>query len=258
MEPRFALRAICGDRLFKKDSVPGPLKLSRNPINRVGTHPASLLPAVISFVFVLIFLSLPLRAEGTANTPCELITRTRQALTRITPFKLHFVQQVFSDEQMDIEEEGEVLFKDKNTLKWTYLKPDYKVFLLEGKKYRFYDLENEQMIVGGIHQGRQWIWRLLFSDGMIGFTRCDKKQGKIFIKKDDPEEPLDIVIRLDEHFLPVEVVQKDSITGIRMVYQFGKYVENTDIPKDAFQLTVPDDVEIITDPGTAENEDNRK
>ena len=66
-------------------------------------------------------------------------------------------------------------------LKWTYLDPDYKVWILIGDDYKFYDRENEQLTIGKIEKKNQkWIWQLLFSEEVSEFIRSDEKKMKIF------------------------------------------------------------------------------
>lgn len=175
-----------------------------------------------------------------------LIKKVREALNRIKPFQTSFIQQVYSDEQIDIEESGEILFKDDQHLKWTYVKPDFKVFLLIKNLYKFYDEENEQLTIGEINdRSQQWIWQLFFSDEILQYTRVDETLKKIYIKKNDPEQPLDIEIRLNNEYLPVQVIQVDPNSGARMIFYFKDYKGNIKIPEDAFLLKVPEDVDVI-------------
>jgi outer membrane lipoprotein-sorting protein len=192
-------------------------------------------------------------SDSEGNGSDTLIKKVRLALNRIKPFQIQFVQQVYIDEQhdadiADIEESGEILFKNHQHLKWTYLKPDFKVFLLQQDDYKFYDEENEQLTIGKIKdRSQQWIWQLFFSDDILQYTyeRVNGAQQKIYIKKEDAEQPLDIEIRLNKDFLPVQVIQEDPNTGVRMIFYFKDYKEKIKIPKDAFELNVPEDVEII-------------
>lgn len=213
---------------------------------------------VLTFLTFLTVVLFP-AGDGSQNEPAGpdgTVKKLRQALNRIKPFKVSFTQQVFSDEQdgagggesaaPDIEESGEILFNDDRNLKWTYLTPDFKVFLLQGEDYRFYDRENEQVTVGKLKdRGRQWIWQLFFSDDILTYTRVDQPRNIIYIKKEDPQEPMNIEIHLNNEYLPVKVIQADPGTGARMVFQFEDYKEKVEIPKDAFELKVPEDVEII-------------
>ncbi len=204
------------------------------------------------FFFVMVFVQAASQAASQAPGQSRVLEKVRHALNRIKPFRVCFVQQVYGDEQPDaealpdIEESGEILFKDDRNLKWTYLKPDLKVFLLENENYKFYDEDNEQLTVGKLKdRGGQWIWQLFFSDDISRYTRLDHTGKIIFIKKEDPQEPLNVEIHLNKEYLPVKVIQQDRGTGARMVYTFTDYKENVEIPANAFELDVPDDVEII-------------
>lgn len=187
---------------------------------------------------------------GDVRTKIEMV---RTAVNQAVPFKVDFVQELYSDGDTngykDLEESGEILFKNQAQLKWTYLEPDYKVFLLEGDNYKFYDRDSEQMILGKIEdKNRQWIWRLLFSDDIIPHTRLgpgwNSKGGSRTLIVKNPEEPLDVEITLDRRMLPGKVVQLDP-SGARIVYIFKNYRPKIVIPANAFQLKVPEGVEII-------------
>lgn len=152
---------------------------------------------------------------------------------------------------MDIEESGEILFKNEHHLRWTYLKPDFKVFLLQEDDYKFYDQENEQLTVGKVKdRGRQWLWQLFYSDDILRYTyTTGTGEKKIFIKKQQAEEPLNIEILLNNDYLPVQVIQQDPNTGARMIFYFKDYKENITIPGDAFELKVPKEVETVEENG---------
>ncbi len=186
--------------------------------------------------------------SAVSTEPSPMVKAVRAALTGIKPFRVTFVQQVFSDREMDIEESGSILFEDDQHLKWIYRVPDYKVFLLVNEDYRFYDEENEQLTVGKVkRKSRQWIWQLLFSDDMGPYTRTESDGGvkKLYIKKEEGENALDVEIHLGDDFLPVRVIQVDPTTDVRMVFKFGPYEGNVRVPENAFELKVPTDVEII-------------
>jgi outer membrane lipoprotein-sorting protein len=193
--------------------------------------------------------------QGTRITTAkETIKTVRASLNRIKPFKVNFTQQVYTDEQLDIEESGEIIFKDDQLLKWTYLDPDYKVFLLEGDNYQFYDEDNQQLMIGKIKdRSQQWVWQMLFSDDIFRdyLVNWDKIRKRIRIKNnsgsrtgDTADIAIDIEIIIDTDFLPVTLIQADP-SGARIVYQFRDYKPQIEIPGDTFRLKVPDDVEII-------------
>ncbi len=201
---------------------------------------------ILIFFFCLIFVPVSgcdNLSYGGQQSP--LINEVRNSINRIKPFKVRFVQQVFDEDQLEIEESGEIIFKDHQQLKWTYLDPDYKVFILEGGNYKFYDQENEQLTIGEVKdKGQQWIWQLLFSEKAADHIKADEKNRKVHIKND--AEALDLEVLVDNRFLPVKAVQNDP-SGARLVYYFKDYKEKIKISSDLFQLKVPEGVEVIVD-----------
>lgn len=187
-------------------------------------------------------------------TAKEVIKTVRDSLNQIKPFKVNFSQQVYTDEQLDIEESGEIIFKNDQLLKWTYLDPDYKVFLLQGDNYQFYDEDNEQLIIGKIKdRSHQWVWQMLFSANIFRdyLVTWDQANKKIHIKNnldsrtgDTEDITIDIEIIINDDSLPITLIQEDP-SGARIVYHFKKYQFKIKIPEDTFRLSVPNDVEII-------------
>jgi len=178
-----------------------------------------------------------------AFTQESLLKNVRDSINRIKPFKVDFVQQVYDEDQLEIEESGEVIYLDQDKLKWTYLEPDFKVFLLEKDTYKFYDQENEQLTIGQVKEkNRQWIWQLLFSDKIGDSIKVDESKKIIHIK--DDKEAMDIEIQVDQGFLPVKAVQNDP-SGARLVYLFKNYKERIAISDEEFNLKVPEDVDVV-------------
>lgn len=199
----------------------------------------------------------PLSASKSGGTGSDAVRVkleiVRTAINQTIPFKVEFVQELYSDgdtgSYKDLEESGEILFRNQDQLKWTYMEPEYKVFLLEGNDYKFYDRDSEQLILGKIEdKNRQWIWRLLFSNEIVPYTRLgpgwNSDGGTRTLIVEKPEESLDIEITLDQRMLPGKVVQLDP-SGARVVYFFKNYRPKIVIPANAFQLKVPEGVEII-------------
>jgi outer membrane lipoprotein-sorting protein len=219
------------------------------------TAALAIICAPLSLQAVSPSISSHLGYQGPGTTSAKVTIKTvRDALNRIKPFKVNFSQQVYTDEQLDIEESGEIIFKNDQLIKWTYLDPDYKVFLLEGDNYQFYDEDNEQLIIGKIKdRSHQWVWQMLFSDDIFRdyFVAWDKAHKRIHIKNnpnsrtgDKDDITIDIEIIINDDSLPITLIQKDP-SGARIVYHFKEYKPNIEIPGEAFRLSVPDDVEII-------------
>ena len=185
---------------------------------------------------VLLFFSVTIPARS-------FIQNVRQAIDRIKPFQVNFIQQVIIDGELEIEESGEVLFQDVSRLKWTYLEPDHKVFIIIKNNYLFYDRENNQLIKGEVTKKNQkWIWQLLFSDEDADNIRIDEKERIIYFR--DDEEDLVIDIYLDENLLPEKVIQQDP-AGVRYRYFFRQYRKKVTVSPKDFELNLPVDAEII-------------
>lgn len=193
------------------------------------------------FLKTLLFLSflfLNFSAFGTS-----LLEDVRYALQSIQPFRVQFVQQVFIDDQLEIEESGYILIKDISHLKWVYVKPDVKIFLMMEDSYRFYDQENNQLLIGEIGEKKQkWIWQLLFSEKIVDSITGDRQNNRILIKKE--EEELDFEVFIGPTMLPMRVIQND-ISGARYIYLFDNYQRNITVSPSDFQLDLPEGVEII-------------
>jgi outer membrane lipoprotein-sorting protein len=167
----------------------------------------------------------------------------RSALNAIKPFKVDFTQQVFIDEELEIEESGSILFKNSKVLKWTYKDPDFKIFLLTKDEFQFYDKENNQLTRGKISEkNQQWIWQLLFSDEISPYIRCDEKQRRIYVKH--KAEDMDFEIQVDENSFLKKVIQYDS-AGAKYIYYFKTYKKKVKVSKKDFELELPSDVDII-------------
>jgi hypothetical protein len=127
---------------------------------------------------------------------------------------------------------------------------------LTGDVYRFYDRDNEQLIIGKVKdRGQQWVWQLLFSDRLLRDSRLswDQTRKTIYIKGESGSAPspadtgdmkVDIEVTMDDDSLPVKVLQHDP-SGARIVYYFKEYQPRLEISAGTFQLEVPEDTEII-------------
>ncbi len=193
-----------------------------------------------NLIFLLLFFVTILSA---ATETHPFVKQVRTAIKRIKPFKVAFVAQVVNDQEIEIEESGIIIFKDKDHLKWTYMNPDFKVFLLEGKKYQFYEKDNEQLTIGNVNNNKQhWIWQLIFAPDYNRHITCDIKQKKILIQ--DPDEDLNVVIFLNDQMLPQKVVQKDP-SGLTLVHLFKDYQIRVELKRDDLQLKVPKGIDIV-------------
>ena len=191
-----------------------------------------------------VFLILWLAASLNSAQP-PLLKRVRNAVTAIQPFKVDFIHQVFIDKEKDYEESGEIVFVNPQRLKWHYLKPENKIFILERNRYQFYIEESNQLMRGEVgKKNEQMIWQMLFSETHGRDIRSDEKTGTIRIRNDSEREFLDIEIKIGDGDLPVYAVQIDP-WGVKTIYQFRQYRKHYSIGAEEFELKLPKDVEII-------------
>ena len=189
---------------------------------------------------VLLVFAFFLSSEAVEMT---LLNQVRHALNQIKPFKVGFVQQVYMEGELEIQESGEILFKDSTCLKWTYLDPDFKVFILTDTLYRYYDRENNQLMKGNITKKNQrWIWQLLFTDEISEYITCYDREKMISI--DSEKEELNFQIYIGSNGLPERVIQHD-VSGVKYEYHFNNYQAKVKLSDKDFDLKLPDDVEII-------------
>lgn len=174
-----------------------------------------------------------------------LLKRVRNAVTASQPFQVDFVHQVFIDREKDYEESGEIVFENPQHLKWHYLKPENKIFILEGNRYQFYMEESNQLMRGRVgEKNEQMIWQALFSEKQVRHIRSDEKTKTIRIQNDSEREFVNIEIKIGDEDLPVSAVQIDP-WGVKTIYQFGPYKKHYSLGPQEFELRLPKDVEII-------------
>lgn len=171
------------------------------------------------------------------------LTKIRNNLNRIKPFKVNFINRVISDSTVDIEENGVMTFRDSEKIKWEYIEPDHKVWILSGDSYEYYDKEDEQITRGRLAKKTQlWIFQLLYEKDLSENLNIDVKSRQIeFLNKD---EGADFKIFFTKDLLPYKVIQKDP-TGVDIVYLFSDYKPNLRLPADEFKLKTTGEVDII-------------
>ena len=177
------------------------------------------------------------------SSDLTLLKTVRSAVRDSQPFRVDFVQQVFLEDELEIEESGHILYQDQTRLLWTYTHPEHKVFLLEGTTYSFYEKESNQLIVGQIKEkNQQWIWQLLFSEKVLDDVRCDGDGKTIYIRNDNDD--LDFEVSVGPGGLPLRVKQRDA-SGAVHIYEFRNYTRRVKLDPRAFELDLPDDVEVL-------------
>ena len=173
----------------------------------------------------------------------NVVKNIKKSIINFSPFKVKFTQQVFIDNEKEVEEGGFIVFKNIKKLKWVYNNPELKVFLLKGNKYYYYNKEENQLKKGKIGEyDNTSIWRIFFSEK--GFKYVSNKKGRIKII--DTKENIEFKVKYDDSFLPVEVTQDDG-SGIIYKYFFYDFKKKIQIKDSEFELELPKGVEIINE-----------
>jgi outer membrane lipoprotein-sorting protein len=173
------------------------------------------------------------------------LEQVRAKILSSQPFKTDFVQQVFIDGEMSLEESGFIVFANRAQVKWQYLHPDFKTFILENGHYKFYDRENNQLFNGRIDpKNEQLIWDLLFSEKPGQISRWDERTRTILLSVNEGSGPQELKIKVGNDFLP-ERVEQNSADEVTTIYIFKRYLIRISLEAEDFKLDLPANVEII-------------
>ena len=173
----------------------------------------------------------------------SFLLKIRNNLNGIKPFKVNFINRVISNSTVDIEEKGVMTFRDSEKIKWEYLEPDHKIWILSGNSYEYYDKQDEQITRGKLEKKtRLWIFQILYEKDLSEHININVKSREIdFVNR---EEGVDFKVFFTPDLLPFKVIQKDP-TGVDIVYIFSDYKSNLRLPSDEFELKTEGDVDII-------------
>lgn len=175
----------------------------------------------------------------------SFLEQLRATITASRPFTMDFVQQVFIDGEMTLEESGFIVFADRTLMKWQYLRPDAKTFILKNGSYQFYDAENKQLLKGKIGpQSEQVIWDLLCAPRPGQASRWEERTRTILLSLDEGSGRQELKITVGPDFLP-ERVEQTSSGDVTTIYAFSRYRTRISLAAGEFTLRLPGDVEII-------------
>ena len=131
----------------------------------------------------------------------------RERILQSQPFRVDFVQQVYIDGELTLEESGVIVFVDREHVKWQYLRPGIQdVSSWKTDRYRFYDRENNQLLRGVLgERNERLIWELLLSERPAGAASWDARTRTIRLRLDDgsgAEGAQELKILVGPDFLP--------------------------------------------------------
>jgi outer membrane lipoprotein-sorting protein len=173
------------------------------------------------------------------------LEQVRAKINDSRPFRADFVQQVMIDGELNLEESGFIVFADSTRMKWQYLRPDFKTFILENGRFQFYERENNQLLKGRIDpRNEQLIWDLLCSPKPGQSSRWDERTRTILLRVEDGSGRQELKIKIAADFLP-ERVEQTSASEVTNVYLFRNFRTGIVLADGEFALNLPESVEII-------------
>jgi Outer membrane lipoprotein-sorting protein len=174
----------------------------------------------------------------------ELMRRVRSAIVASQPFRVDFVQQVLIDGALELQESGVIVFAHRERVKWEYLDPESKIFILERDRYRFFDRENNQLLLGRVGAGgEQLIWELLLAE-RPGSVRWDAATRTVSLSVPGQEGPQQLKVIVGADYLPQRVEQAAE-NGVTTVYLFRNYRRRVALAPGEFDLDLPADVDRV-------------
>jgi len=196
-------------------------------------------------IWLLALLLIPAATSPSRAGSDDFLMQVRARILLSQPFRVDFVQQVYVDEEMVVQESGVIVFADRNRVKWQYLDPTPKTFILDKGGYRFHDPENNQLLRGRVgERGEQLIWELLFSDRPGNASSWDAGRRTIRLRLDGEKGVQELEITVGADLLPARVRQT-AAGEVTTVYIFKNYRSRVALGAGEFDLDLPADVEII-------------
>ncbi len=184
-------------------------------------------------------------AGNLAASAPSLLTRVRAAITAATPFRVDFRQQVSIDGTPEAVETGDILFASPTRLKWTYQKPDRKVFLLDGDRYQFLNGPERQLLRGRITSNSdRLLWQLLAEAGPTSGVEVREQGMRLSIVHREGDELHLLEVDIGPGNLPAVVTQEDG-SGVRSETRFSRYRPRVPVLPADLTLTVPPGTEIV-------------
>ena len=201
----------------------------------------------LTLIAILLLTSLA-SSSGAAPSPTggdDFLRQVRARILQSQPFRAGFVQRVYVDDEMTLEESGFIVFASRDRVKWQYLVPEYKTFILESGRYSFYDRENQQLLRGRLaERSQELVWELLFSDRPGQACRWDSRKRTILLSLAGENGVEELKILVGPDLLPRRVEQS-AINDVTTVYEFRDYHVRTALAAGEFELDLPAGVEII-------------
>lgn len=201
-------------------------------------------------------------AAETAVTPQEAVARLEKTLAALTTFQADFEQTSYlASMARPLREKGRLSVQKPDMMRWEYEGPEPKTYVYRQGLFLTYIPEDNQLIRQKLpeEQSGADMRRLLTGKARLaeGFAVEDSPfpggaPGAVQIKltpKEQEGETNYILLEIDAKDWMVRRVVRFDWAGNKTEYVLSRFKANPKLPKDAFEIKVPADCEIIDDPG---------
>jgi outer membrane lipoprotein carrier protein len=204
-------------------------------------------------VLLLLCCALAINAQSVD----DIAKRTESRLRSMKSLQAEFIQTYYSSSvSAPLVEKGRVFIQKPGWMRWDYLNPEKKTFLLKESLYQEYYPEDKQVVQSNLSEEEGDIDFLGLLRGTKGIQdnfvvepttfpteNQNVHQLKLIPKRGDPETY--IMLEVDaETWLVLTAISFDW-AGNRQVFEFSQIDVDTELPKDTFELKLPPDVDII-------------
>ncbi len=206
----------------------------------------------------ILFCLLTLLALSFAQTAQEVALRVENTLRSYQSFQANFEQFYYSATiSTPLHEKGKLYFKKPNLMKWEYLDPEEKVFLIKDDLFWDYNKEEKQLIKYDLSQGEQNTEVISLLSGKIALLDNysvelnpfpTENANTIQIKltpKDEEFADTFLLLEINEKTWFIQTLISFDWAGNKTEFRFSKIKPNVTLQNKTFELRLPPDVEII-------------
>jgi len=202
------------------------------------------------------------RAAETAVTPQEAVARLEKTLAALTSFQADFEQTSYlASMARPMREKGRLSVQKPDMMRWEYEGPEPKTYVYRQGLLLTYIPEDKQLIrqrlpeeqsgadMRGLLTGKS---RLTEEFAVEDSPFPGGARGVVQIKltpKNQEGETSYLLFEIDSKNWMIRRVIRFDWAGNKTEYAFSRFKADPKLPKDAFEIKVPADCEIIDEPG---------
>lgn len=219
------------------------------------------------FVFALLatacaaVMPVPLFAQAPAGDAQALARRLQQKYDAVRDFSADFVHTYEGGVlRKKVTERGRLVVKKPGRMRWTYEKPEEKVFVSDGRKLYSYIPADRQVYVTTVPPDDQASTPALFLAGKGNLLRDfdvslvtappEAAAGSVALRLAPRTRERDydsLILAVDERTLQLRALVAEDRQGGRSAFAFSSLRENVGVDDSAFVFRIPRGVDVVTD-----------